>query len=64
MAAAIGHEVLFVGVDLLHYIPIPGLEIAAQTLLRIWDAVEMVEVSSNRALIWSHDTGVDLHLGR
>jgi abelson tyrosine-protein kinase 1/abelson tyrosine-protein kinase 2 len=29
----------------LHYVPIPGLEIAAQTLLRIWDAVEMVEMN-------------------
>ena len=63
-AAAIGHEVLFTGVDLLQYIPIPGLEIAAQTLLRIWDAVGMVEVSSNQALIWSHDTGVDVQFGR
>lgn len=44
-AAAIGHEVLFAGADLLHYVPIPGLEIAAQTLLRIWDAVEMVEMN-------------------
>jgi hypothetical protein len=35
MAVAIGHQVLFASVDLLHYIPIPGLEIAAQTLLRI-----------------------------
>src|SRR6266849_3079747 len=34
-----GEEVLFAGVDLLHYIPIPGLKIATQILLRIWDAV-------------------------
>jgi len=62
MAAAIGHEVLFASVDLLHYIPIPGLEIAAQTLLRIWDAVEMVEVSFKLSIEHSsHVTGVELH---
>ncbi|KAH9985258.1 hypothetical protein BJV77DRAFT_1084863 [Russula vinacea] len=43
--AAIGHEALFIGVDLLSFVPVPGLDIAAQTLLRIWDAVEMVEMN-------------------
>jgi hypothetical protein len=30
--------------DLLQFVRVPGLEIAAQTLLNIWDALEMVEV--------------------
>lgn len=62
--AAIGHEALFVGVDLVHFVPVPGLEIAARTLLNIWDAVEMVEVSSSRAFIPSYDCRIDLHFGR
>lgn len=41
--AAIGHEILFAGVDLLHYIPIHGLEIAAQNLLRIWDELRLLK---------------------
>ena len=45
MAASIGHEVLFTGVDLLQFVPVPGLDIAGKILLGIWDAVEMVEVS-------------------
>lgn len=39
------HEILFAGVDLLRFAPIPGLELAGRTLLEIWDALEMVEVS-------------------
>ena len=45
VAASIGHEALFVGVDLLRFAPVPGLELAGRTLLNIWDAVDMVEVS-------------------
>jgi hypothetical protein len=45
MAASIGHEVLFTGVDLLQFAPVPGLDVAGNILLSIWDAVEMVEVS-------------------
>ena len=44
-AASIGHEVLFAGVDLLRFAPVPGLELVGKTLLNIWDAVDMVEVS-------------------
>jgi hypothetical protein len=44
-AASIGHEALFVGVDLLRFAPVPGLELAGSILLNIWDAVDMVEVS-------------------
>ena len=45
MAASIGHEVLFTGVNLLQFAPVPGLNIAGNILLSIWDAVELVEVS-------------------
>ena len=45
MAASIGHEVLFTGVDLLQFAPVPGLNVAGNILLSIWDAVELVEVS-------------------
>ena len=45
MAASIGHEVLFTGVDLLQFAPVPGLDLAGKILLSIWDAVEKVQVS-------------------
>ena len=45
MAASIGHEILFTGVDLLQFAPVPGLNTAGKILLSIWDAVELVEVS-------------------
>ena len=45
MAASIGHEVLFTGVDLLQFAPVPGLDVAGNILLSILDAVELVEVS-------------------
>ncbi|KAH9014502.1 hypothetical protein EDB85DRAFT_1876352 [Lactarius pseudohatsudake] len=44
-AARIGHEALFVGVDLLQFAPVPGLELAGGILLNIWDAVQMVEMN-------------------
>jgi hypothetical protein len=44
MAASIGHEALFTGVDLLQFVPVPGLNTAGNILLNIWDAIEMVEV--------------------
>ena len=36
---------LFTGVDLLQFAPVPGLDLAGKILLSIWDAVQMVEVS-------------------
>jgi abelson tyrosine-protein kinase 1 len=45
-AASIVHEALFVGIDLLKFAPVPGLELAGGILLNIWDAVQMVEVSA------------------
>ncbi|EIM84603.1 uncharacterized protein STEHIDRAFT_100616 [Stereum hirsutum FP-91666 SS1] len=43
--ARVAHEILFAGVDLLRFAPIPGLELAGRTLLEIWDALEMVEMN-------------------
>jgi abelson tyrosine-protein kinase 1 len=43
--AEVTHEVLFVGVDLLDLAPVPGLKLAAQLLLNIWDASQLVDVS-------------------
>jgi hypothetical protein len=45
VARRIGHEALVTGVDLLNLSPVPGLNVAGQLLLKIWDAIEMVEVS-------------------
>ncbi|KAA1466979.1 hypothetical protein DENSPDRAFT_63475 [Dentipellis sp. KUC8613] len=44
-AARVAHEALFVGVDLLQFAPVVGLETAGRTLLNIWDALEMVEMN-------------------
>jgi hypothetical protein len=44
-AAEIAHEALFLGVDLLDLAPVPGLKLAAQFLLNIWDASQLVDVS-------------------
>lgn len=44
-AANIGHEALSTGVALLQLAPVPGLELAGNILLNIWDAVGMVKVS-------------------
>jgi abelson tyrosine-protein kinase 1 len=44
-AACIGYEVLFLGVDLLKLAPVPALYVAGTLLLKIWDAIKMVEVS-------------------
>ena len=40
----IAHDVIFFGLDLLECTPVPGLASAAQTLLKIWDAVQLVNV--------------------
>ena len=41
----IAHELLEISTDLLRFAPIPGLEEPARTLLGIWDALKMVDVS-------------------
>jgi hypothetical protein len=43
-AASVGHESLFIGVDLLQFAPVPELKTAGTILLNIWDAIEMVKV--------------------
>ncbi|VDC00982.1 unnamed protein product [Peniophora sp. CBMAI 1063] len=44
-AANLAHEALFVGVDLLQFVPVPALDVAGKMLLSIWDAVELIEVN-------------------
>ena len=53
-AARIGHEALFTGVDLLKFAPVPGLDVAGNILLSIWDAVEMVEASVMGTHSWPY----------
>ena len=43
-ASQVVHELLEVGVDVLKFAPIVGLEEAARTLLNIWDALQLVDV--------------------
>ena len=38
------HETLNAGVDLHEFAPLPGLALAARTLLEIWDGLSMVNV--------------------
>ncbi|KAE9407480.1 hypothetical protein BT96DRAFT_933245 [Gymnopus androsaceus JB14] len=45
-SALMAHEVLLHSVDLFELAPVPGLSLAARTLLEIWDCVQ--EVDSNR----------------
>ncbi|KDR78069.1 hypothetical protein GALMADRAFT_245050, partial [Galerina marginata CBS 339.88] len=44
-AADIAHEALFVGVEFFDMAPIPGLSLAARTLLNIWDAAQNVDMN-------------------
>lgn len=44
-ALDVTHDILEVSVDLLEFVPVVGLEPAARTLLTIWDAVQLVDVS-------------------
>ena len=44
-AADVVHEALYVGVELFDLAPVPGLSLAARTLLNIWDAAQNVDVS-------------------
>ncbi|TFK45230.1 hypothetical protein OE88DRAFT_1640190 [Heliocybe sulcata] len=39
------HEVLKVGVEVLEFVPFPGLKEAARTLLEIWDSLQYVELN-------------------
>lgn len=42
----ITHEALLTSVDLLDLAPVPGLAIAARTLLNVWDCLQKVDVRS------------------
>lgn len=42
----IAHEALLLSVDVLEFAPVLGLQQAARTLLGIWDALQMVDVSA------------------
>ncbi|KAF5362649.1 hypothetical protein D9758_009617 [Tetrapyrgos nigripes] len=42
-AQLVGHEALLLSVDLLELAPVPGLRVAASTLLEIWDALQLVD---------------------
>ena len=45
-AGDITHELLEFTLEFGEFIPVPGLETAVKTLLRIWDVIQMVDVSS------------------
>ncbi|KAF7289164.1 Protein kinase domain-containing protein [Mycena indigotica] len=44
-ALLITHDLLEVGAEVLEFVPIPGLEVAASLLLNIWDTVEKVDMN-------------------
>ncbi|PPR04893.1 hypothetical protein CVT26_012713 [Gymnopilus dilepis] len=44
-AADVVHEALYVGVELFDLAPVPGLSLAARTLLNIWDAAQNVDMN-------------------
>ncbi|KAF9481061.1 hypothetical protein BDN70DRAFT_876798 [Pholiota conissans] len=43
--AEVIHEALIIGVDLLELAPVPGLAIAAKTLVNIWDSAQNVDMN-------------------
>jgi hypothetical protein len=43
--ADVAHELLSLAVEFSGFVPVPGLAVAAQTLLNIWDAAQDVDVS-------------------
>ncbi len=45
--AEVVHEALIIGVDLLEFAPVPGLALAAKTVVNIWDSAQYVDVSYN-----------------
>lgn len=46
VASVILYETLCIGVDLIDLAPLPGLALAAKTLLSIWDAAQQIDVSA------------------
>jgi len=47
VASSILYETLFIGVDLIDLAPLPGLALAAKTLLNIWNAAQQIDVSAS-----------------
>ncbi|KAJ3509359.1 hypothetical protein NLJ89_g5260 [Agrocybe chaxingu] len=43
--ADVVHEALYLGVELLEFAPVPGLQAAAKTILNIWDAAQQVDMN-------------------
>jgi hypothetical protein len=39
------YDALFVGVKIMEFSPVPGLEACGRTLLQIWDTMQQVAVS-------------------
>ncbi len=52
-AGEVVHELLEVSVDVLKFAPIVGLEEAARTLLNIWDALQLVDVSATYSSVFA-----------
>lgn len=44
VAGDVVHEALLLSVEVVQFVPIPGLEAAARSLLDIWDALQLVDV--------------------
>ncbi|KAF5329372.1 hypothetical protein D9619_009450 [Psilocybe cf. subviscida] len=49
-SAEIAHELLSLAVEFSNFVPVPGLAVAAQTLLNIWDASQEVDMNTNGCL--------------
>ncbi|KAI0945901.1 hypothetical protein AcV7_010017 [Taiwanofungus camphoratus] len=45
VAGDVVHEALLLSVEVVQFVPIPGLEAAARSLLDIWDALQLVDVN-------------------
>ncbi|KAI0730418.1 hypothetical protein C8Q76DRAFT_612908, partial [Earliella scabrosa] len=45
LATDVVHELLNIGADVLRFAPVPGLELAAIALLKVWDALQLVDVN-------------------
>jgi len=44
ITGGIAHETLKLAVDVVDFVPVPGLAVAAKTLLIIWDTLQLVDV--------------------
>ncbi|KAF8639293.1 hypothetical protein AX17_001604 [Amanita inopinata Kibby_2008] len=46
----VAHAILSTGIDLLEFVPLPGLAPVARTLLQIWDALDAVDMNRTACL--------------